>query len=147
MNALKEVRVQSSGSRAKVSKHYWKEMVMFDRIRLGDISQEPTKEELLKRAAEKPVRGLFTIDIYGLNEDGADMFAYPDFDLRNSDIPVRVQLANGTSRGEVLFYLRELLDKVRDDHGWNYLTFDLHPGLHTDATSDECVRTEPEGAA
>jgi hypothetical protein len=112
-------------------------MVMFDRIRLGEFSQEPIKEELLQRAAEKPVRGLFTVDIYGLDEDGAFFFGYPDFELRNSDIPVRVQLADGTSRGEILYYLRKLSEKIRDDYGWNDLTFGLHRGQHPDTPSED----------
>lgn len=108
---------------------------MSERILLAKRHQ-PSKEEILRAAAEKPVRGVFTLDIHGLHEEDAVIHGYPDCELRNSDIPVRVQVAEGTGRGELLFYLRRLLEEIRDDRGWDYLTFDLRPRAHPDTAAD-----------
>lgn len=102
---------------------------MSERIRLT-TKHQPSKEELLQAAAEKPVRRVLTVDVHGLDEDGPVFDGYPDSELRNSDIPIRVQVADGTSRGELLFYLRKLLEEIRNDDGWSYLTFGL-PRLTT----------------
>lgn len=97
---------------------------MIDKIKLSP-EHEPTKEELLRGGAEKPVRRLFTIDIHGLDEDGPVIDGYPDFELRNSDLRMRITIPDGMSRGELLFYLRKLREEIRDDLGWNGLTVDL----------------------
>ncbi len=109
---------------------------MIERIMLTDEHQ-PSKVELLQAAAEKPVRRVFTLDVYGLDEDGPVFEGYPDSELRNSDIPIRVQVADGTTRGELLFYVRKLLEEIRDDRGWNNLTFDLRRRVHPDTDTGD----------
>lgn len=95
---------------------------MSERILLAKEHQ-PSKEELLRAAAEKPVRRVFTVDAHGLDEEGAVFDGYRDFELRNSDLRMRVSFPDGITRGEMLFYLCRLMETVRDDRGWNYLTF------------------------
>lgn len=80
-----------------------------------DNSWAPSVEELLKSHAEKPVRRFLTVDVFGLDEKGASLHCYPDFELRNSDLPVRVYIAEGTSKGEVLFYLSEIIKELKKE--------------------------------
>lgn len=50
-----------------------------------------------------------------LDEKGASIHCYSDSELRNSDLPVRVYIAKGTSKGEVLFYLSEILKELKKE--------------------------------
>jgi hypothetical protein len=76
---------------------------------------KPTREGLLESYAKKPVRGFMVIDAHGLCEDGVVIHTNFDYELRNSDNPVRVMIPEGTTRGEVLYYLREIMAVVRED--------------------------------
>ena len=76
---------------------------------------KPTHEELLRSYAEKPVRGFMQIDAHGLCEDGPIIHTHFLFELRNTDNPVRVLIPEGTTRGEVLFYLLEIVKMLRED--------------------------------
>jgi hypothetical protein len=89
---------------------------MADRLRLDDCKYEPTKEELLEKAAEKCGHKLFTIDVE-LDDDTVLVDCYPDCELRNVDAPMRVQVAYGMSQGEFLFYLRKIEEEARNN--WN----------------------------
>jgi len=89
---------------------------MADRLRLDDCKYEPTKEELLEKAAQKSVRKLFTIDVE-LDDDTVLIDCYPDCELRNLDAPMRVQVADGMSQGEFLFYWRKIGEEARNN--WN----------------------------
>ena len=80
---------------------------------------KPTQEELLKSYAEKPVRGFMVIDAHGLCEDGVVIHTNFGFALRNTDNPVRVEISEGTTRGEVLYYLLEIVKMLRED--WHRL--------------------------
>ncbi len=105
---------------------------MSERIELPRKHQ-PSKEELLRAAAAKPVRRVFTVDVHGFHEEGAVFDGYPDFELRNSDLRMRASFADGITRGEMLFCLRSLLETVRDQYGWDDLTFMLRPDHELDA--------------
>jgi hypothetical protein len=76
---------------------------------------KPTQEELLLSYAEKPVRGFMQIDAHGLCEDGVVIHTNFLYELRNSDNPVRVLISEGTTRGEVLYYLLEIVKMLRED--------------------------------
>jgi hypothetical protein len=80
---------------------------------------KPTREELLLSYADKPVRGFMQVDAHGLCEDGVDINTHFLYELRNSDTPVRVQIFEGTTRGEVLYYLLEIVKMLRED--WHRL--------------------------
>jgi hypothetical protein len=80
---------------------------------------KPTREELLLSYAEKPVRGFMQVDAHGLCEDGVVIHTHFLYELRNSDNPVRVQIPEGTTRGEALFYLLEIVKMLRED--WHRL--------------------------
>jgi hypothetical protein len=76
---------------------------------------KPTREGLLQSYAEKPVRGFMEIDAHGLCEDGTIIHTNFGFELRNSANPVRVQIVEGTTRGEALYYLQEIVKMLRED--------------------------------
>jgi len=87
----------------------------------------PTKEELLRKYAEKPVRRFLQLDGFSvwtgvvgeppepteLFPDGYDVFAGETYELRASgpELAVRVHIAEGADREQVL----ALLDNIR---GW-----------------------------
>jgi hypothetical protein len=81
---------------------------------IGTIAK-PTREELLLSYADKPVRGFMQVDAHGLCEDGVDINTHFLYELRNSGNPVRVQIFEGTTRGEVLYYLQEIVKMLRED--------------------------------
>lgn len=107
--------------------------------------ERPTKEELLSKYAKKPVRRLLQLDGFSmwmgvcgeppepteLFPDGYDVFAGETYELRSSgpDLAVRLHVAEGADRGQVL----ALLDKIRD-----WLTDDY------DGTIESVAGTEPE---
>ena len=76
---------------------------------------KPTHEALLASYAKKPVRAIMEIDAHGLCEDGVVIHTNFGFELRNSYNPVRVQILEGTSRGEALYYLREIMAMLKVD--------------------------------
>jgi len=76
---------------------------------------KPTHEELLASCARKPVRGFMQIDAHGLSEEGVEIHTHFVYELRNSDIPVRVHIHEGTERGEALHSLREIMAMLRTD--------------------------------
>jgi hypothetical protein len=76
---------------------------------------KPTREGLLASYAKKPLRAFMEIDAHGLCEDGALIHTNFGFDLRNSYNPVRVQILEGTTKGEVLYYLLEIVKMLRED--------------------------------
>lgn len=76
---------------------------------------KPSREELLLSYAEKPLRGFMEVDAHGLCEEGVVIHTHFLYDLRNSDNPVRVQIPEGTKRGEALFYLLEIVKMLRED--------------------------------
>jgi hypothetical protein len=80
---------------------------------------KPTREELVLSYADKPVRGFMQVDAHGLCEDGVDINTNFLYELRNSDNPVRVLISEGTERGEVLYYLLEIVKMLRED--WHRL--------------------------
>jgi hypothetical protein len=57
------------------------------------------------------------VDVFGLDEEGARIFCYPDHELRNSDLPVRIYIAKGTSKGETLYHLSQVIKKLKE--GWD----------------------------
>jgi hypothetical protein len=90
---------------------------------------EPTHEGLLLSYTEKPVKGFMVVDAHGVCEDGVVIHTNFLYELRNTADPVRVRIAEGTTRGEALYYLREIMDMLREDwyrldivdlegHGW-----------------------------
>ena len=87
---------------------------MRDQIRLSDSGYEPTKEELLKKAAEGPVSRCFTIEA-SLEEEGIAVIGYPDSEMRDFDIPMLVKVPDGMSQGEFLFYWREIGQEARNN--------------------------------
>ena len=76
---------------------------------------KPTREELLLPYAEKLVRGFMQVDAHGLCEDGVIIHTNFIFELRNSDNPVRVQIPEGTTRGEAMYYLQEIVKMLKED--------------------------------
>lgn len=77
----------------------------------------PTKEELLKRAAEKPVRAFTTLDVLGFDENGAQIFSYKDSELRHTDGPVRVSILEGTDPGVAVYCLSQIIKKIKVEKG------------------------------
>jgi hypothetical protein len=84
-----------------------------DRIKLS-TEHEPTKEELLRKAAEDPASRCFTIEA-SLDEEGVIVIGYPDFELRDLDVPMLVKVSDGMSQGEFLFYWREIGEVARNN--------------------------------
>jgi hypothetical protein len=80
---------------------------------------KPTREELVLSYADKSVRGFMQVDAHGLCEDGVVIHTHFLYELRNTDNPVRVLIPEGTTRGEVLFYLQEIVKMLRED--WHRL--------------------------
>ena len=76
---------------------------------------KPSREELVLSYADKPVRGFMQVDAHGLCEDGVMIHTNFLYELRSSDSPVRVLIPEGTTRGEVLFYLLEIVKMLRED--------------------------------
>ena len=76
---------------------------------------KPTQEELLEHYATKLIRGVLEIDAHGLCEEGVVIHTCQLYDLRNSDVPVRMQIMEGAKAGEVLFYLSEVMQMLRED--------------------------------
>jgi hypothetical protein len=76
---------------------------------------KPTHDGLLRSYAQKPVRGFMQIDAHGLCEEGVVIHTHFLYELRNSDNPVRVLIPEGTTRGEVLYYLLEIVKMLRED--------------------------------
>ena len=99
-----------------------KREVVYDRIRLSDSGYEPTKEELLKKAAEGPVSHCFTIEA-SLDEEGVEVVGYPDSEMRDLDVPMLVKVCDGMSQGEFLFYWREIGEVARNN--WGKLLYHL----------------------
>lgn len=119
-----------------------KEMIVSDRLWLDDSRYKPTKLELLKKAAKKPIRKLFTIDV-GLEEDGVFVDCYPDAELRESDLPMRVQVADGMSQGEFLFYWRKIGEKAKNN--WDSVLFMRDLGCHPAEPADEVPSRHERG--
>lgn len=88
-----------------------------DRLEFDD-SMEPSVEELLERYAQKPVRGFLIVDVLGLDEQGARVNCYSGYELRNSDLPVRVYVAEDTKQGEALYCLAQVIRALKED--WNH---------------------------
>ena len=113
---------------------------MSDRLWLDDNEYKPTKEELLRKANEKSVRALFTIDVE-LEEDGVFLNCYPDYELRNSYVPMRVQVADGMSQGEFLFYWQKIGEEAKNN--WDrvllYLVLGCHPAKQPGPERDDYV--------
>jgi hypothetical protein len=80
---------------------------------------KPTHDGLLRSYAQKSVRGFMQVDAHGLCEDGVVIHTHFLYELRNSDNPVRVLIPEGTTRGEVLYYLLEIVKMLRED--WHRL--------------------------
>jgi hypothetical protein len=78
---------------------------------------KPTQEELLKSYAQKPVRGVMVIDTHGLCEDGLVIHTNFGFALRNTDNPVRLEISEGATRGEVLYGIQEIAKMLREETG------------------------------
>ncbi len=79
----------------------------------------PSKEKLLEHYAQLPVRGVLQVDAIGVYEGGARIYTSPAFELSFFDVPVRVSVAEGTSKDEVLFYLAEIAKTLDED--WQHL--------------------------
>ena len=76
---------------------------------------KPDREALLQSYAEKPLRGFLTMDVHGLDEDGALIHIYSEFVPRRSDLPVRIRVAEGTRQDEIVYYLAEAIKAVKRD--------------------------------
>ncbi len=74
-----------------------------------------TKDELLDYYATKSVRRFLQIDAHGLCEEGAIIHSGAVCELRNTDNPVRAYIAEGTTKGEVLFYLSEIIKELKKE--------------------------------
>ena len=103
---------------------------MNKKICLGNSGHEPSNEErvheervkewFLREAAETPMRRFYFIDVHGLSGDGLVIRGYAASEPRDSDNPMRITLADGTTQGEFLFYLSELRERAEND--WDWLT-------------------------
>ena len=103
---------------------------MNDKIRLGNSGHEPSNEErvqedlvkgqFLRKAAEKPIRHFYVIDVHGLFENGLVIHRYADSEPRNSDNPMRITLADGVTQGEFLYYWSEVREEATND--WDRFT-------------------------
>ena len=103
---------------------------MSDRIWLRDSNYEPTKEELLDKAAEVPISRCFTIEA-SLDEEGVAVIGYPDSELGDLDVPMRIKISDGMSQGDFLFYWRKIAEEARS----NWATFSYYLRLYY--SSDE----------
>ena len=116
---------------------------MNKKIRLGNSGHEPSNEErvqenlvkgaFLRKAAEKPIRHFFVIDVHGLFEDGLVIHGYADSEPRNSANPMRMTLTDGVTQGEFLYYLSELRKRAVND--WDGFT-SWGGGGHSSAPPD-----------
>ena len=97
---------------------------MKDEFRIGGIRKpdgrvirihEPSLEELLELAAEKPVRGFLQVDAHGFSKRGAVIHTGFVYELRHSNNPVRLQIAERTHKKEVLRHLSEIAKVLEED--------------------------------
>ena len=86
---------------------------------MGEHYREMTREDLIEASARKPVRRLLQADVQGLCEGGARIIAQTVLELRSSDAPMRLQIAEGAGQGEALFFLAELKRLIEED--WHLL--------------------------
>jgi hypothetical protein len=75
---------------------------------------EPSKEELLRKSAEKPASWRFTVEA-SFDEEEVVVIGYADCELRDLDVPMRLQVTDGTSQEKFLFLLREIEDEARNN--------------------------------
>ncbi len=84
----------------------------------------PSRESLLQKASGKPVRYFLQLDgdisqlrddVWGHDEEGHGTMAGGVFELRNTDFPVRVQIAEGTSKPDALALLGKLMRWLEKD--------------------------------
>jgi hypothetical protein len=92
--------------------------------------REPTREELLEEYARKPVRCFLQVDgwedepsmdsVVHLDEEGHVLMSGMRYELRNTDLPLRVQIYEGSDKEAVL----TLLSKAHTwlERGWERLT-------------------------
>ena len=99
---------------------------------MGEHYGKMTREDLIEASARKPVRRLLQADVHGLCEEGARIIAEAVLELRLSDAPMRLQIAEGVGQGEALFFLAELKRLVEED--WHLLGRD-----------DYVLRPRPQG--
>ena len=82
---------------------------------MGEHYGKMTREDLIEASARKPVRRLLQADVHGLGEEGARIIAEPVLELRSSDAPMRLQIAEGVAEGEALYFLAELRRLIVED--------------------------------
>ena len=88
---------------------------MRDKIELNS-KHEPSKEELLKKVAEEPASWRFTVEAsFDEEEEEVVVIGYADCELRDLDVPMRLQVTDGTSQEKFLFLLREIEEEVRNN--------------------------------
>ena len=97
---------------------------MYDRIRLNS-RHWPSGEELLTKAAEGLVSRCFTIEASFDEEEEVIVIGFPDSELRDSDVPMRLQVIDGTSQEKFLYLLGEIEEEARNH--WD--RFLLYAGL------------------
>jgi hypothetical protein len=84
-----------------------------DKIQLKS-SHWPSREELLKKAAEGLVSRCLTVEVSFDEEEEVLVIGHADSELRDSEVPMRFQVIDGTSQAKFLYMWEEVGEEARN---------------------------------
>jgi hypothetical protein len=104
-----------SGGRAKVSESTSGKGVnnVRDKIQLKS-RHWPSREELLKKAAEGLVSRCLTVEASFDEEEEVLVIGHADSELRDYEVAMRLQVIDGTSQEKFLYLLAEIEEEARN---------------------------------
>jgi hypothetical protein len=105
----------------------------------------PSREELLKKAAEGLVSRCLTVEASFHEEEEVLVIGHADSELRDREVPMRLQVIDGTSQEKFLYLLQEIEEEARN-HWERFRLFAVLDGGLT-KSSDDPAGNEREGEA
>lgn len=109
---------------------------MRDKIQLNS-RHWPSREELLKKAAEGLVSRCFTVEASFHEEEEVLVIGHPDSELRDSEVAMRLQVTDGTSQEKFLYLLAEIEEEARN-HWERFLLYARLDGRLTESSDEPC---------
>jgi hypothetical protein len=85
----------------------------------------PSREDLLTKAAEGLASPCFTIEASFDEEEEVIVIGFPDSEMHDLEVPMRLQVTDGTSQEKFLYLLGEIEEEARNH--WD--RFLLYAGL------------------
>jgi hypothetical protein len=105
----------------------------------------PSREELLTKAAEGLISRCLTVEASFDEGEEVVVIGFPDSELRDWEVPMRLQVTDGTGQEKFLYLLREIEEEARN-HWERFLLYARLDGCLTES-SDEPDGNEREGVA